>query len=110
MNLAIRKLHIVPGHLIIDGNRFRTDLKIPYTCMVKGDSRFYSIAAASVLAKTYRDDYMTMIHDQYPHYDWINNKGYPTLKHREAIRKYGVTPCHRLTFRLTDDQLTLDFS
>lgn len=110
MNKAVGKLTVLPQHLIIDGNRFKTNLQIPYTCIVKGDSLFYSIAAASVLAKTFRDDYMFQIHEEYPHYDWKNNKGYPTEKHREALRKFGVSPHHRLSFRLLEEQLTLDFS
>ena len=108
MNKAVEKLKIQPGHLIIDGNRFRTQSKIPFTCMVKGDGRFFSIAAASVLAKTYRDDFMAAIHKEFPNYDWNKNKGYPTKKHREAIRKFGITKFHRISFRLLNDQLELD--
>ncbi len=110
MNKAIQKLKIMPGHLLIDGNRFRPQTNIPFTCMIKGDGRFCSIAAASVLAKTYRDDFMNNIHREFPFYNWDQNKGYPTKKHREAIRKYGVTQYHRLSFRLLDEQLELDFS
>ncbi len=109
MNRAVQKLKIAPEHLLIDGNRFRPQVKIPYTCMVKGDGRFFSIAAASVLAKTYRDDFMAKIHHEFPEYDWVKNKGYPTKKHRTAIRKCGVTKYHRMTFRLLDEQLSLDF-
>ncbi|MDX8337584.1 ribonuclease HII [Draconibacterium sp. IB214405] len=109
MNRAVEKLKTVPEHLLIDGNRFRTKSKIPYTCMIKGDGRFYSIAAASVLAKTYRDDYMAEIHEEFPHYDWNKNKGYPTKKHRAAIKEHGPTRYHRMTFRLLDEQLALDF-
>jgi ribonuclease HII len=108
MNRAVQKLNIQPEHLLIDGNRFRTQLKIPFTCMIKGDGRFFSIAAASVLAKTYRDDYMEKIHDEFPEYKWKQNKGYPTKDHRDAIRKYGVTKYHRLTFRLLNEQLSLN--
>ena len=108
MNKAVEKLKIQPGHLLIDGNRFRTQSKISFTCMVKGDGRFFSIAAASILAKTYRDDFMTAIHKEFPNYDWKNNKGYPTKKHREAIRKFGITKFHRISFRLLNDQLELD--
>ena len=108
MNRAVQKLKIQPGHLLIDGNRFRSQGKIPFTCMIKGDGRFFSIAAASVLAKTYRDDFMAKIHDEFPHYDWKQNKGYPTQKHRDAIRKYGITKYHRKTFRLLNEQLILD--
>ncbi len=109
MNRAIGKLKITPEHLLIDGNRFRTKSVIPYTCMIKGDGRFYSIAAASVLAKTYRDDYMAEIHEEYPNYDWNKNKGYPTKKHREGIKQFGPTKYHRMTFRLLDEQLSLEF-
>ena len=109
MNRAVQKLKIRPGHLLIDGNRFRPQNDIPFTCMIKGDGRFFSIAAASVLAKTYRDDFMEMIHSEFPVYDWKKNKGYPTLKHREAIRKYGISKYHRKTFRLLNEQLELNF-
>lgn len=109
MNKAVKKLKIVPEHLLIDGNRFRPQTKIPFTCMIKGDGRFYSIAAASVLAKTYRDDFMLDIHEKFPNYNWNKNKGYPTKKHREAIKKYGVTKYHRMTFRLLNDQLEIEF-
>ncbi|WP_167604862.1 ribonuclease HII [Maribellus sediminis] len=109
MNRAVQKLETKPEHLLIDGNRFRPQTKIPYTCMIKGDGRFYSIAAASVLAKTYRDDFMLKIHAEFPHYDWDRNKGYPTKKHRAAIKEYGPTKYHRMTFRLLDEQLVLDF-
>jgi ribonuclease HII len=108
MNRAVKKLEIVPEHLLIDGNRFRTQSKIPFTCMIKGDGRFLSIAAASVLAKTYRDDFMKKIHEEFPNYDWNKNKGYPTKKHREGIKLHGVTKYHRMTFRLLNEQLTLD--
>ncbi len=109
MNRAVKKLKIKPEHLLIDGNRFRPQTDIPFTCMIKGDGRFFSIAAASVLAKTYRDDYMAEIHLKYPQYDWNKNKGYPTLKHRECIKKHGITCFHRKSFRLLDEQLVLDF-
>ncbi|MFV0590058.1 MAG: ribonuclease HII [Draconibacterium sp.] len=109
MNRAVAQLKIKPQHLLIDGNRFRTQDDIPYTCMVKGDGRFYSIAAASVLAKTYRDDFMLKIHKEFPHYDWDRNKGYPTKKHRAGIRKHGPTKYHRMSFRLLDEQLELEF-
>jgi ribonuclease HII len=108
MTRAVQALKIVPEHLLIDGNRFKTALEIPYTCMIKGDGRFLSIAAASVLAKTYRDDYMEEIDALFPDYDWKRNKGYPTRKHREAIVKCGITKFHRKTFRLFDPQLVLD--
>lgn len=110
MQRAVQQLKIVPEHLLIDGNRF-TPYKIPYTTVVKGDAKFMSIAAASILAKTYRDDYMLGISRDYPQYDWQKNKGYPTPKHRAAIREYGATPHHRMTFNLTgeDPQLSLQF-
>lgn len=108
MNRAVEKLKVTPEHLLIDGNRFRTKSKMPYTCMIKGDGRFYSIAAASVLAKTYRDDYMQQLHEEFPNYDWNKNKGYPTKKHRVGIKQFGPTKYHRMTFRLLDEQLSLD--
>ena len=108
MNRAVQKLDVTPEHLLIDGNRFRPQTEIPFTCMVKGDGRFYSIAAASVLAKTYRDDFMDEIHEEFPYFDWSKNKGYPTKKHRAAIKEHGPTKYHRMTFRLLDEQLSLD--
>lgn len=98
MHRAIEQLKVQPQHLLVDGNRFKTSLAIPYTCIVKGDGKMQSIAAASVLAKTYRDDYMNQLHEQYPQYQWNENKGYPTKVHREAIAQYGITPYHRLTY------------
>lgn len=109
MNRAVEKLATVPEHLLIDGNRFRTKCKIPYTCMIKGDGRFYSIAAASILAKTYRDDYMAEIHQEFPYYDWQKNKGYPTKKHRAGIKEHGPCKYHRMSFRLLDEQLAIEF-
>jgi ribonuclease HII len=109
MHRAIAQLAVVPEHLIIDGNRFKKYPGIPHQCIVKGDGRYLSIAAASVLAKTYRDDYMNEIHKEYPVYNWLSNKGYPTKVHRTAIRTYGVTPHHRLTFRLLETQTSLEF-
>lgn len=109
MHRAIEKLSIRPQHLLIDGNRFRTKEEIPYTCVIKGDGKLLPIAAASVLAKTYRDDYMDKLHDEYTQYNWNKNKGYPTKLHREAIELYGTTPYHRMTFTLLDKQLRLDF-
>jgi len=100
MNQAVEKLAVKPEHLLIDGNRFKTELDIPYTCMIKGDARFMSIAAASILAKTYRDDLMLKLHQEFPDYSWNKNKGYPTKAHRLAIRKLGATPHHRMTFTL----------
>lgn len=109
MHRAVESLKIIPEHLLIDGNRFKKYENIPHTCVVKGDGKFLPIAAASILAKTYRDDYMMQLHDEFPNYDWNKNKGYPTSKHRLAIEKYGVTPYHRLTFNLKSKQLSLEF-
>lgn len=109
MNRAVQKLKIQPQHLLIDGNRFRPQTNIPFTCMIKGDGRFLSIAAASVLAKTYRDDFMLNIHGEFPAYDWRTNKGYPTVKHRAAIASCGITKYHRKSFRLLNEQLMLQF-
>ena len=99
MTRAIEALNVKPEHLLIDGNRFKSKLPIPFTTIVKGDGKMMSIAAASVLAKTYRDDYMNKIAEEYPQYDWLENKGYPTAKHRDAIAQHGITPYHRLTFK-----------
>lgn len=107
MHRAIEQLSVEPRHLIIDGNRFKPYREIPYDCVVKGDGKYLSIAAASVLAKTYRDDYMLRLHDLYPQYHWDKNKGYPTRDHREAIARYGTTPYHRMSFRLLNPQLSL---
>ena len=107
MHRAIEQLGVAPQHLIVDGNRFKPYRDIPYDCVVKGDGKYLSIAAASVLAKTYRDDYMMQLHDLYPQYGWDKNKGYPTRDHREARARYGATPCHRMSFRLLDRQLSL---
>lgn len=109
MHRAIDQLRVRPEHLLIDGNRFIPYPGIPYTTIVKGDGKMMSIAAASILAKTYRDDFMNRIADEYPQYDWRENKGYPTAKHRAAIKQYGTTPYHRLSFNLLGDgQLSLD--
>jgi len=99
MHRAIEKLNIVPELLLIDGNRFNPYNKIPHHCFVKGDSRFLSIAAASILAKTYRDEFMQKAHLQYPMYGWDKNKAYPTLQHRQAILQFGLAPLHRKSFR-----------
>ena len=107
MHRAEEQLSQVPQHLLIDGNRFKPYNGIPHTCVVKGDGKFLSIAAASILAKTYRDDYMMQLHEQHPQYGWDRNKGYPTQEHRDAITRYGITPYHRQSFRLTDPQLKL---
>ena len=109
MNKAIKKLKIRPEYLLIDGNRFRQQTDIPFACMVKGDGRFLSIAAASILAKTYRDDFMKQIHKEFYEYGWDKNKGYPTKEHRDAIRKFGITSYHRKSFRLLEEQLVLEF-
>ena len=129
MHRAIDQLSIRPQALIIDGNRFtpyraplsaptdgsgtsveREEKALPHTCIIKGDGKYLAIAAASILAKTYRDDYMNQLAEQYPQYDWLSNKGYPTRKHREAIRQYGTTPYHRLSYNLLGTgELTLDF-
>ena len=107
MSLAVEKLQLRPDHLLIDGNRFRNGTGIPHTCIVGGDARMMSIAAASVLAKTYRDEVMGKLHSEFPVYGWDRNKGYPTAAHREAILNSGVTPYHRQSFRLLDQQLKL---
>lgn len=108
MHRAIDALKIVPEHLLIDGNRFKKYKDIPFTTVVKGDGKMASIAAASILAKTYRDDFMNKIAAEYPQYDWLSNKGYPTVKHRSAIKEYGITPHHRKSFNLLGDtQLSL---
>ena len=109
MHRAVNKLKIKPELLLIDGNRFKAYKKTPHQCIIKGDGKFLSIAAASILAKTYRDDYMKKMAEKYPNYNWENNMGYPTKKHREAIRMHGVTPIHRLTFQLLPKQLELEF-
>ena len=108
MHKAINKLSMVPNFIIVDGNRFKPINEIPYECIVKGDTKFQSIAAASILAKTHRDAYMEKIHLEFPMYNWKQNKGYPTLEHREAIRKHGVTKYHRKSFRLLPEQFKLE--
>ena len=107
MNTAIRQLSVAPQFIAVDGNRFRTQLTLPYVCIVKGDGKYADIAAASVLAKTHRDEYMMRLHEEYPQYGWDRNKGYPTREHRLAIRRYGLTPYHRLSFNHEKDQLEL---
>lgn len=110
MHRAIDGLKIRPEHLLIDGNRFNPYQGVPYTTVVKGDGKYMSIAAASILAKTYRDDYMNRLHEEFPVYDWIHNKGYPTPKHRSAIAEHGITPYHRKSFNLIgNEQLVLSF-
>jgi ribonuclease HII len=107
MHRAIAKLKTEPGFLIIDGNRFNKYNTVPHHCIVEGDAKYFSIAAASILAKTYRDDFMLQIAAEHPEYDWHTNKGYPTIKHRETVMKLGYTRYHRRTFRVTDPQLTI---
>lgn len=110
MHRALDQLQVRPEAIIVDGNRFKKYMELPYTTIVKGDGKYLSIAAASILAKTYRDDYMNLLAKEYPQYDWLSNKGYPTKKHREAIRQYGITPYHRKSYNLLGDgQLSLDF-
>jgi ribonuclease HII len=110
MHRALDQLKVRPEAVIVDGNRFKKYKDLPHTTIVKGDGKYLSIAAASILAKTYRDDYMNRLAEEYPQYDWLSNKGYPTKKHREAIRQYGITPYHRKTFNmLGDGQLSLKF-
>ncbi len=109
MHRALDKLQVRPQAIIVDGNRFKPYHDLPYTTIVKGDGRYQSIAAASILAKTCRDDYMDDLAVKYPQYDWQSNKGYPTRKHRDAIREYGITPFHRRSYNLLGGELTLDF-
>ena len=120
MHRALDQLKVRPEAIIVDGNRFkpyreprthnREPLTIPHPTIVKGDGKYMAIAAASILAKTYRDDYMNQLAEEYPQYDWKKNKGYPTKKHREAIRQYGTTPYHRMSYNLLGDgQLSLEF-
>lgn len=107
MNYALKALSIRPEFIVVDGNRFKTDLDIPYRTIVKGDGKYANIAAASVLAKTHRDEYMMRLAEEFSMYDWAKNKGYPTLKHRLAIREHGLSPYHRLTFNTSPEQLEL---
>jgi len=108
MHKSIAKLDVIPEFIIVDGNRFKPYNNIPFETIIKGDGKYLSIAAASVLAKTYRDAYMDTIHNEYPMYNWKKNKGYPTAEHREAIKKYGITKYHRKSFRLLPEQLKLN--
>ncbi|MCW5520215.1 ribonuclease HII [Aureitalea sp. L0-47] len=108
MHRAIEQLKIQPEFIAIDGNKFKPYKKTAYECVVKGDSKYLHIAAASILAKTYRDEYLHKLHAEFPAYNWKRNKGYPTLEHRDAIKKYGPTPYHRKSFRLLPEQLRLD--
>lgn len=109
MHRAIVQLKIRPGHLLIDGNRFKPYPEIGHTCIIQGDGKYLPIAAASILAKTYRDDYMDALHQEFPCYDWIRNKGYPTLFHRKAVREKGISPYHRKSFAGQGDQFRIDF-
>ena len=108
MHRAVEQLKVTPELLLIDGNRFKPYPNIPHECIIKGDGKFLSIAAASVLAKTYRDEFMFAAHQKHPEYAWNKNKGYPTKAHREAIKKVGTTDIHRMSFRLLPEQLELD--
>lgn len=107
MHKAVELLKTSPQFLIIDGNRFKSYRDIPHECIIQGDGKYFSIAAASILAKTYRDDYMCDISKEYPQYGWAKNKGYATVKHREAVITFGMSPYHRKTFRIKDPQLEL---
>lgn len=108
MHLAVEKLQKKPRFLIIDGNRFTRYKRVPHQCIVQGDGEYASIAAASILAKTYRDDYMRNLHNEFPHYKWITNKGYGTEEHRKAIEQFGLSPYHRRSFQCLPNQLELD--
>ena len=110
MHRALDQLQVRPEAIIVDGNRFKPNRDLPHTTIVKGDGKYLSIAAASILAKTYRDDEMVRLAQEYPDYDWQHNMGYPTRKHREAIRQHGITPYHRRTFNLLgSEELTIPF-
>lgn len=109
MHKALSRLTVTPEHILIDGNRFHPFQQIPHTCVIKGDGKYLSIAAASVLAKTYRDEYMQNLHNQFPVYGWMHNKGYPTRAHREAIKQHGITIHHRQTFHLIEKQLKFEW-
>ncbi|MGZ6523218.1 MAG: ribonuclease HII, partial [Bacteroidia bacterium] len=109
MHRALDQLNIIPESLLIDGNRFKKYKDIPHTCIIEGDGKYLSIAAASILAKTYRDDHMDSLHEQFPHYGWANNRAYATLSHREAIQVHGLTEHHRKSFRQLPDQLEITF-
>jgi ribonuclease HII len=110
MHRALDQLKVRPEAVIVDGNRFKKYQDLPHTTIVKGDGKYLAIAAASILAKTYRDDYMNQLAEEYPQYDWLSNKGYPTKKHREAIKQFGITPYHRKSYNLLGDgQLSFDF-
>lgn len=110
MHRAIEKLQLQPQYLIIDGNRFKAYDQIAHSCIVKGDGKYLNIAAASILAKTHRDDFMTNLHQDFPHYNWKQNKGYPTITHRKAVIDLGLSPFHRKTFNVSDPQSSLSFT
>ena len=107
MHLALKNMNREPEFILVDGNRFRNYGSIPHSCIIKGDGKYRSIAAASILAKTHRDAYMARLHEEFPMYNWLQNKGYPTKDHREAIRRFGITKYHRRSFRLLPEQLEL---
>ncbi|MDN3587930.1 ribonuclease HII [Pedobacter aquatilis] len=107
MHRAVEKLHTRPEYLVIDGNRFKAYPEIPHSCIIKGDGKYLNIAAASILAKTHRDEYMTNLHIDFPHYNWGKNKGYPTIAHRKAVLEIGLSPFHRKTFNVSAPQLEL---
>lgn len=109
MHLALDGLKVIPEHIVVDGNRFKKYKDFPHTCIVKGDGKYQNIAAASILAKTYRDEWMEKLHEEYPIYNWKKNKGYPTKEHRAGIQQFGISPHHRKSFRLLPSQLELDF-
>ena len=109
MHRSIEKLETIPEFIVVDGNKFKPFNDIPFETIIKGDGKYLNIAAASVLAKTYRDSYMLKIHEEFPMYNWKQNKGYPTQEHREAIKKYGISKYHRKSFRLLPEQLTFEF-
>ena len=110
MHRALDMIEKMPQHILVDGNKFKPYKDVPASCIIRGDGIYKSIAAASILAKTYRDQYMKELHDSFPEYSWESNKGYPTFAHRRAIKAFGPTPHHRRSFRLTDDQLQIAFS
>jgi len=109
MHRAIEKLTLEPGYLAIDGNRFKAHAKIPHCCIIKGDGKYLNIAAASILAKTHRDEFMVNLGVEFPHYNWQQNKGYPTIAHRKAVIEMGLSPYHRKTFNVSDPQLVISF-